>query len=100
VLESLPPEGTCTVKCMTSEPRREEKAVLAELASTRESLVKIEEEWKDLRWNSRKLTLELITEHAISIAKASKLSGHSRVTIKSWLDIHNAMAKMRRDLKG
>lgn len=57
------------------------------------SLVKAEDELKSWRAHSRKLTLELITEHGVSVAKAAQLSGHHRATIKIWLDLWNAEHK-------
>lgn len=84
---------------MTTQPRREQEAVLAELAMTGVALRHTEADWKDLRALSRKITLELITEHGISVAKAAKLSGHSRVTIKTWLDVLNAEEKGRQSQK-
>jgi len=54
-----------------------------------------EADWKDLRALSRKLTLELVTEQGVSVAKAARISGHTRQTIKIWLDVFNAEQKNR-----
>jgi hypothetical protein len=84
------------VKTMNTEPQRESEAALAELALTRVALVEAERDWKDLRALSRKITLELVTEHGFSVAKAAQLSGHTRQTIKIWLDVWNAEHKSQR----
>ena len=86
-------EGTCTVKTMSTQPRREVEAAAAELAMTGVALRQAEKEWKDLRALSRRITLELVTEHGLSVAKASQMSGHTRQTIKIWLDVWNAEHK-------
>ena len=81
------------MKPMTTHKPRDHEAVLAEVALTGVSLRQAEKEWKDLRAHSRKLTLELVTEQGVSVAKASALTGHTRQTIKIWLDVHNAEHK-------
>jgi hypothetical protein len=81
---------------MSTEPRRDKESALVEMQLTRATLAKQEDDWKFWRAHSRKLTLELVTEHGISVAKASQLSGHTRQTIKIWLDVHNAEQKGRR----
>lgn len=63
---------------------------LAILAETRQKLEAIEREWKMLRATSRATVIRLITQHGLSVAKASALSGHHRTSITVWLDIHNA----------
>jgi len=81
---------------MGTKPRREEEAVLAEMAMTRVALQHTEDDWKDLRALSKKLTLELITDQGFSVAKAAKISGHHRQTITIWLNLHNAEQKSAR----
>jgi hypothetical protein len=78
---------------MNTHKPRDPEAVLAEVALTGVSLRKAEEEWKALRAHSRKLTLELVTEQGVSVAKAASLTGHTRQTIKIWLNVHNAEHK-------
>lgn len=73
---------------------------LQALQETRAKLESIEREWKHWRDQSRHLTVKLVTEHGISVAKASVLSGHHRNTIGIWLQVHNAEEKGRRKLKG
>jgi cyclopropane fatty-acyl-phospholipid synthase-like methyltransferase len=82
---------------MATQPRREEEAALAELAMTRVALKHTEDDWKDLRKLSKRITLELVTEHGLSVAKVAQLSGHTRQTIKIWLDVFNAEQKGRRN---
>lgn len=84
---------------MGTQPTRELEAALAEMAMTNTTLDKVQEEFRYWRAHSRKITLELVTEHGVSVAKASQLSGHTRQTIKIWLDVHNAEQKGRRDAK-
>lgn len=69
------------------------------MAETRQKLAAIEREWKTLRETSRATTIRLVTQHGVSVAKASQLSGHHRNTIMIWLQIHNAAEKGRRNLK-
>jgi hypothetical protein len=65
------------------------------LKETRQKLEVIEREWKSWREQSRTLTVELVTVHGVSVARASQLSGHHRNTITAWLNIHNAEMKAR-----
>lgn len=81
------------MKTMTTQPRRDAEAAEAELAMTSVALRHTEADWKDLRALSRKITLELVTDHGYSVANASRLSGHTRQTIKIWLDVWNASHK-------
>lgn len=57
------------------------------------SLAQIEKDWKNLRAESRKNTLELITACGMSVAGASRITGHTRATITTWLQVHNAENK-------
>lgn len=59
------------------------------------SLEQAEKDWKNLREESRRNALLLITEHGISLARTSAITGHHRNTLKIWLDIHNAETKRR-----
>ena len=86
-------EGTCIVKSMSIQPRREQEAAAAELAMTGVALRQAEKDWKDLRALSKRITLELVTEHGLSVAKVAQMSGHTRQTIKIWLDVWNAEQK-------
>lgn len=63
------------------------------LQETRQKLAAIESEWKSLREESRRLTVELITQHGYSVANAARLSGHHRTTITTWLQVWNAEHK-------
>jgi hypothetical protein len=66
------------------------------LKETREKLTVIEREWKSWRDQSRTLTLELVTLHGVSVARASQLSGHHRNTITAWLNVHNAETRAQK----
>lgn len=70
---------------------------LQALRETRSQLEIIEREWKHWRNQSKALTIKLVTEHGVSVAKASQLSGHHRNTIGIWLQIHNAEHKNRQE---
>ena len=59
--------------------------VLGALTETRRRLSVIEASWKEERAVSRRLTIQLITEHGYSINKAAMVSGHQRNTITTWL---------------
>jgi tRNA U34 5-carboxymethylaminomethyl modifying enzyme MnmG/GidA len=77
-----------------NKPTAEETAqAIAKLNENREELLEAEQEWKGLRYLNRQMTLELVTQHGVSVAKASRLSGHTRQTIKIWLDVWNAEHK-------
>jgi hypothetical protein len=78
---------------MTTEPQPSDKYLLQNLAETRGTLAAIEERWKLKREESKRLTLQLITEHGYSVNRAAELSGHHRNTIMIWLKIHNAENK-------
>lgn len=84
------------MKDMDLTPEEEQEADMALLALTTVALRQAEQEWKDLRAQSRRLTLKLVTDYGISVAKASRMSGHTRQTIKIWLDVHNAEHKSAR----
>lgn len=70
---------------------------LQALEETRAKLESIEREWKYWRDQSKLLTVKLVTEHGVSVAKASNLSGHHRNTIGIWLQLHNAEQKGRQN---
>jgi hypothetical protein len=72
-----------------------EEQTLVALHDVRDVLAAIELSWKDYRAQSRELTVRLVTEHRYSVAEASRLSGHHRTTISTWLDIYNAEHKKR-----
>jgi hypothetical protein len=93
VLESAAPEGTCIVNVMNTKPARDLEDAIAEMDLTRRTLAKVEDDWKFWRASSKQITLELVTVHGVSVAKASLLSGHTRQTIKIWLDVWNAERK-------
>lgn len=80
---------------MTDKPEGELEALLAKQALLNVSLEQIERDWKSLREESRKNALLLLTEHGISLARTSSITGHHRNTLKIWLDLHNAETKRR-----
>lgn len=72
---------------------------LQALKETREKLAVIEREWKHWRDQSKSITLELVIEDGLSVAKAAELSGHHRNSIKVWLDLWNAEQNVARKSK-
>lgn len=88
-----PTHPTCTVQTMNKHTAEETARAIANLTENREELLEAEQAWKGLRYLNRQMTLELITSHGISVSKASQLSGHTRQTIKIWLDVWNAEHK-------
>lgn len=76
------------------EPTPAENAIEL-LGLTRQRLAETEQAWKELRETSKRQTISLITDHRISVAKASLISGHHRNTITTWLAIWNAENKNR-----
>lgn len=97
MLESPPPEGTCTLTSMAENESWSKDDDLEAMLETRAKLESIEREWKQWRQQSRALTLRLVTVHGFSVAKASLLSGHHRTTITVWLQVHNAEHKSDRN---
>lgn len=95
VLEPAAHEGTCTVKCMDAHNERPLEKVIQEAEQARQEIARVEQEFKDARARSKALALELITIHHVSVAKTSLLSGHTRQTIKIWLDVWNAEHRNR-----
>lgn len=84
---------------LPADERKEQ--LLAKQALTNISLRQIEAEWKVMRQQSRETTIALIAEAGLSVAEASRLSGHHRNTITTWLQIHNAEnSKKLRETKG
>lgn len=71
-----------------------------QMAELRAKLAAHEQTWKELRAQSRALTVELITVEGLSMLRASELSGHHRSTVKTWLDIHNAEVRGQQREKG
>lgn len=59
----------------------------------RERLAEIEENWKFVRAAAKQNLLQAITNEGMSVATAARLSGHTRQTIKIWLDVWNAEHK-------
>lgn len=78
---------------MTQNPEWTQAQVEEALAAKRQALEVHEAQWKEMRQQSRDLTLRLITEYGESINRASYLSGHHRATVTTWLKIHNAEIK-------
>jgi len=78
---------------MSETPRDPREAAELRLALWKAQLDEIEQQWKVLRAQARAELLDAITEHGISVAKASRITGHHRQTIKIWLDIYNAEHK-------
>lgn len=81
---------------MSSEEEWGQEDRVQALQETRQKLEAIEREWKHWRMQSRTLTLELVTMHGFSVAKASQISGHHRATITAWLQVHNAEQRGRK----
>jgi hypothetical protein len=71
---------------------------MRDLAESRGKLDAIEERWKAERdWN-RILTVRLVTQHELTIARVSQLTGHHRNTVSLWVQIHNAEEKAKRSV--
>jgi hypothetical protein len=87
---------------MTQDDEFTKDQVIEALTWKRQQLADHEKQWKTLREDSKFLTLRLVTEHGVSVAGASKISGHHRNTIMLWLQIHNAEMKSSktRDVEG
>jgi hypothetical protein len=62
------------------------KQTLGALAETRKHLAQIEAVWKAERAMSKRLTLSLVNDYGYSILQASNVSGHGRLTIKTWVE--------------
>jgi hypothetical protein len=78
---------------MTSKEEWTTEDRLQALAETRQLLEAVERERQHL-WNqSRAISMELITEDRLSVAKVAMLSGHHRNTLGVWLDVWNAEHK-------
>jgi DNA invertase Pin-like site-specific DNA recombinase len=75
----------------TQEERLE--AAKARQALLNVSIAQVEKEWKELRAQSRQNTLDLITQLGVSVAATSRITGHTRATITTWLQVHNAEMK-------
>jgi hypothetical protein len=73
--------------------------VLEALRWKRQQLAEIEQQWKEMRGQSRELTIRLVTQHSLSISKAADVSGHHRSTIKAWLDVWNAEQRILKKSK-
>ena len=66
------------------------ESLVNEQLLTNITLQQLEGEWKAMRMHSRNTTIRLIAETNMSVAEASRLSGHHRNTIMVWLQVHNA----------
>lgn len=69
-----------------------------DLAESRGELDAIEARWKIAREWNRTLTVRLVVQHELSIARVSELTGHHRNTVSLWVQIHNAEEKARRSV--
>lgn len=78
---------------MADEKGAELEALLEKQFLLNISLEQAEKDWKNLREESRKNALLLLTEHGISLARTSAITGHHRNTLKIWLDVYNAERK-------
>lgn len=78
---------------MNQTPEWTQAQVEEALTWKRQQLAEHEAQWKEMRQQSRDLTLRLITEYGESINRASYLSGHHRATVTTWLKIWNAEHK-------
>jgi predicted DNA-binding protein (UPF0251 family) len=71
---------------------------IRDLAESRGKLDAIEERWKIERAHNKALTVRLVVQHGLSVAKAADLTGHHRNTVSLWVQIHNAEEKARRSV--
>jgi hypothetical protein len=71
---------------------------IRDIAESRGKLDAIEERWKIERAHNRELTVRLVVQHQLSIARAVELTGHHRNTVSLWVQIHNAEEKVRRSV--
>ena len=70
-----------------------------DLAESRGKLDAIEERWKIERAHNKALTVRLVVQHGLSVAKAADLTGHHRNTVSLWVQIHNAEQKALASVK-
>jgi len=59
--------------------------LLKSVAETRGKYEAAEARWKQLRAESRALTVQLVCDHGFSMAKASRLTGHHVNVIRVWV---------------
>lgn len=71
---------------------------LRDIAESRGKLEAIENRWKVERAWNRALTVRLVTQHGLSVAKAADATGHHRNTVSLWVQLHNAEEKVRREV--
>ena len=71
---------------------------MRDLAESRGKLDAVEEAWKNARAHNRALTVRLVTQHELTIARVSQLTGHHRNTVSLWVQIHNAEEKAKRSV--
>jgi hypothetical protein len=71
---------------------------MRDLAESRGKLDAVEEAWKIARAHNRALTVRLVTDHELSIARVAELTGHHRNTVSLWVQIHNAEEKAKRSV--
>lgn len=70
-----------------------EAQLVAAVLESRAALAVIEDQWKELRAQSRAQCLQLIKAHGYSINKTAVLSGHMRPTITTWLAADGVQVK-------
>jgi predicted HTH domain antitoxin len=71
---------------------------MRDLAESRGKLEAIEANWKIQREWNRALTVRLVIQHELSIAKVAEMTGHHRNTVSLWVQLHNAEEKARRSV--
>lgn len=84
------------VSCMEIAKLRNKDDAYEFLVASRVEREQLEEQLKESRERSRGYVIQAVTEHGISVSKASELSGHHRNSITLWLQIHNAEIKGRK----
>jgi hypothetical protein len=83
---------------MSTHPLQNIDQTLRDIAESRGKLDAIEERWKIERAHNKALTVRLVTEHGLSVAKAADATGHHRNTVSLWVQLHNAEEKARRSM--
>jgi predicted HTH domain antitoxin len=83
---------------MGTDMRQTLEQTTRDLAESRGKLEAIEANWKIAREWNRTLTVRLVVQHELSIAKVAELTGHHRNTVSLWVQLHNAEEKARRSV--
>lgn len=89
----------CTVHYMSRDIPQTIEQTMRDLAESKGTLDAIEAKWKTEREWNRALTVRLVTQHELSIAKVAEMTGHHRNTVSLWVQLHNAEEKARKSLR-